>query len=102
MMACCAPLLCLVFLLCFLVFDEIELFALEPVLILSFLRVASHSFHDRAKSDGVVLRGGRDCSMGRKAWEDVLTVGACVPFRKFVIVRGDGETSLEHLSLVNA
>ncbi len=37
-----------------------------------------------------------------EVWEDVLPVEASTPCCKFSIVRGDGETTLFHLSLVDS
>ncbi len=48
-----------------------------------------------------VCCGGGNCGRQPKAWKDVLPVEAGAPHQDFSIVRGDGETTLFHLSLVD-
>ncbi len=53
------------------------------------------------KGSGVRCGGGNGGHQ-LKAWKDVLQVEAGAPHRKFSVVRGDGEATLFHLSLVDS
>jgi hypothetical protein len=60
-----------------------------------------------ARGKGLIEVGGVRCGGGNggcrlKAWKDVLLVEAGAPRRKFSIIRGDGATTLFHLSLVDS
>ena len=93
---CCVPLLHFVFLLCLLLLDKIKL------LCGSFSEFQlPHSGHDGTKEVGCVSRRCRGGGCNGEAWKDVVVVEACAPFRKFVVFRGNGETSFGNLVLMH-
>ncbi len=51
---------------------------------------------------GGVCRGGGNGGCQLKAWKDVLLVEAGAPRCEFSIIRGDGETTLFHMFLVDS
>jgi hypothetical protein len=99
---CGMPFFRLVFLLCILRLDVVELLALELILMLGLLGGAGDAGRKGLEDVGGVHQGGGVGARGRNAREDVLMVETGAPVCELAIVGGDQESRLVNLALVDS